>query len=143
LVTNSQRSIAIFIPSTQEIVKFLLTQVKEKEMAVHFVGKEKISRLHATHFDDPSPTDCITFPYDDPHFLGEIFVCPKVAEEYVKKHGGNIENEITLYVVHGFLHLIGYEDTTPKKRIIMREQEKKWMNLLAKNSLRVKIQRND
>jgi len=143
LVTNSQRSIAISLSSAQETLKFLLAQVKEEEMAVHFVGKEKISHLHATHFDDPSPTDCITFPYDDPHFLGEVFVCPKIAEEYVKKHGGNLEDEITLYVVHGFLHLIGYEDTTPKKETIMREQEKKWMNLLAKNRLGVKIQRND
>ncbi|MDN3506282.1 MAG: rRNA maturation RNase YbeY [Simkaniaceae bacterium] len=141
MVTNSQRSIAISLPSAQETLEFLLGQVQKEEMAIHFIGKEKISQLHATHFDDPSPTDCITFPFDDPHFLGEVFVCPKVAQEYVKEHGGNLEDEITLYVVHGFLHLMGYEDTTPEKASTMREQEKKWMNLLTKNRLGVKIRK--
>jgi probable rRNA maturation factor len=58
-----------------------------------------------------------------------------VAEEYTQKHGGDIGEEITLYLVHGFLHLLGYEDTTQDKRDEMKKHEKKWMNLLAKNRL--------
>jgi probable rRNA maturation factor len=139
LITNKQRSIAISLPSAQKVVDFLLSHVDEEEMAVHFVGKKRISNLHDQYFNDPSPTDCITFPYDDPHFLGEVFVCPKVAEEYVKQHGGKLEEEITLYVVHGFLHLIGHEDTSEETAKVMRSQEKKWMSLLAKNRLGVKI----
>ncbi|NGX46747.1 MAG: Endoribonuclease YbeY [Chlamydiae bacterium] len=139
LITNSQRAIVISLPSAKEVICFLLNQIKANEMAVHFVGKAKIADLHAQYFDDPSPTDCITFPYDDPHFLGEIFVCPKVAEEYIAKHGGDLGEEITLYIVHGFIHLLGYEDTTPRARKEMRKQEKKWMNTLAKKQLGVKI----
>ncbi len=106
-------------------------------MAVHFVGKKQISSLHARFFDDPSPTDCITFPYDDPHFLGEVFVCPLVAKEYVEKEEGDLYDEITLYVVHGFCHLLGFDDQTDDQRKKMRLEEKKWLDLLAKNSFSI------
>ncbi len=106
-------------------------------MTLHFVGEKKISRLHATYFNDSSVTDCITFPFDDPVFLGEIFVCPQTALKYVKKQGGDLYEEITLYVIHGFLHLIGLEDQTAEGKKKMRLQEKKWLRALAKNSLRV------
>lgn len=106
-------------------------------MALSFVGKAKISSLHAQFFDDPSPTDCITFPIREPEFLGEVFVCPQVASEYVKSHGGNLYEELTLYVVHGFLHLLGFDDIEPADRKKMRAEEKKWLKLLEKNNLAI------
>ncbi len=112
-------------------------------MALHFIGKKRIAALHAHYFNDSSPTDCITFPYEDPDFLGEVFVCPQVAAEYVKKHGGNLEKEITLYVVHGFLHLLGFDDQTERDRKKMRAEEKKWMTTLAKNKLGITLVKND
>ncbi|NGX60339.1 MAG: Endoribonuclease YbeY [Chlamydiae bacterium] len=139
LVTNSQRSINISLPSAKEVVSFLIQKTDTNEIAIHFVGKQKIAQLHAQYFHDPTPTDCITFPYEDPNFLGEVYVCPKVAEEYVKSHGGDVGEEITLYIVHGFLHLLGYEDTTPQSMKEMRTQEKKRLSTLAKNKLGVKI----
>ncbi len=111
-------------------------------MQVHFVGKKKIAEIHSDFFNDPSPTDCITFPYKDPEFLGEVFVCPQVAKEYVEKHGGDLLSEITLYIVHGFLHLLGYDDQTDEDRQKMRRAEKKWCDLLAKNDQYLKIERN-
>ncbi len=136
-VTNSQRIVAISLPSAREVLHFLITSSKQPEMALHFIGKKRISSLHASYFDDPSPTDCITFPYEDPNFLGEVFVCPQTAQEYVEQNKGDLYEEITLYIVHGFLHLIGYDDLAEETRKEMRIQEKKWMTALAKNNLRV------
>lgn len=138
-VTNSQRKIAISTDSAQKVVAFLTTTSKEPEMALHFVGKKKISALHKEFFQDPSPTDCITFPYHDPTFLGEVFVCPEVAQEYVERHGGRLEEEITLYIVHGFLHLLGFNDLEEKERAQMRAEEKKWMDKLVKNNLVIRM----
>lgn len=138
IVSNSQRTIAISLPSAQRVIEFLLQQSGKKGMALTFVGKAKISSLHSQFFDDPSPTDCITFPIREPDFLGEIFVCPIVAKEYVEALGGDLYQELTLYVVHAFLHLLGYDDIDPTVRKKMRAAEKKWMKLLEKNHLAIR-----
>lgn len=135
IVSNSQRTIAISLPSARKVTQFLLQRSGEKGMALHFVGKKKISSLHEQFFNDPSPTDCITFPIHEPDFLGEVFVCPQVALEYVTAHGGDLYQEITLYVVHGFSHLLGLDDLTPEDRKQMRAEERKWLTALAKNNL--------
>lgn len=110
--------------------------VRCREVIIHFVDKKTISKLHKDVFDDPSPTDCISFPIDGPHdsaegsILGEVFVCPTVALEYVKKRGGDPDREIALYLFHGLLHLIGYDDTSPKERQEMRRQEKRCLKFI-------------
>lgn len=141
-ISNTQKTIAISPHSVDQVVQFFLENngLQGKEMAVHFVGKQRITSLHTQFFDDPTPTDCITFPCDDPnspicHLLGEIFICPQTAQEFVKKHGGNLYEEMTLYLIHGFLHLLGFDDIDPQDQKIMRAEEKKWMSALAKNHL--------
>ncbi len=62
--------------------------------------------------------------------LGEVFVCPKTALEYVQKKGGNPYLETSLYLVHGILHLLGYDDLTPKERTKMRQQERSVLKML-------------
>lgn len=98
------------------------------EVALHFVGTQKICSLHAEYFNDPSLTDCISFPIDSDassgyQMLGEVFVCPETARRYVNVHGGDLYEEITLYTVHGLLHLLGYDDLTERDRRIMRQKE--------------------
>lgn len=139
LLSNSQRKIPISLSSARAVLDFLNRNSGKPEMALHFIGKKRISKLHRDFFYDPSPTDCITFPYHDPEFLGEVFVCPEIALEFVETEGGDLEKEITLYVVHGFLHLIGCDDIEPQDRKLMRKEEAKWMRKLAKKSLLVRI----
>lgn len=106
------------------------------EVAIHFVTNRRMCQMHGEFFDDPSPTDCMSFPYDQEQeggyfFLGEIFVCPKQAQMHVDKHGGDLHNEILLYVVHGLLHLLGYDDMNVATRKVMRRQEKRLMKHLG------------
>ncbi len=144
-LSNSQKTIPISLQSIDEIANFLLHQnnLQGAMLGIHFVGKKKISQLHEQFFNDPSPTDCITFPCDSPdsppcECLGEIFICPLIGKEYTEKNGGDLYEEITLYLVHGFLHLLGYNDILPHQQEEMRRQEKKWMQVLAKNNQIVK-----
>ena len=143
-INNSQRKIALCRESAKNVLLFLLQKMnlEHTELSLYFVGKHKIALLHAEFFDDPTPTDCITLPIDSwtspkTHLLGEIFVCPKMALEYINMQGGELYEEITLYVVHGFLHLLGYNDETEEEKNQMRLQEKKFMEALAKNSLKI------
>ncbi len=138
-INNSQRKFAISVPSAQKLASFLLKKSGYMGMAIHFVGMRKISLLHLQYFNDPTPTDCISFPYEDPLFLGEVFVCPQIAKNYVDRTKGDLEKELTLYIVHGFLHLLGFDDQTDAERKKMRAGEEKWMRTLAKNNLYVTI----
>lgn len=110
------------------------------EVDVHLIDNAEMCRLHELYFDDPSPTDCISFPLDDTpcegyRVLGEIFVCPAAAIEYVKTHKGTPLQETVLYIVHGLLHLVGYDDIKIKDRKKMRAAEKRHMQYLESQGL--------
>lgn len=101
--------------------------------------------MHKDFFQDSSPTDCISFPYDDSAeeddqsycFLGEVFVCPATAIEYVEKKGINVYEEVMLYIVHGLLHLLGFDDLEKSDRRKMRYQEKRAMEYLKGRNLMI------
>lgn len=111
-----------------------LESTRADELSVSFVSTERICELHKQFFDDGSPTDCISFPIDqddDGHYrlLGEVVVCPKTALQYVESNGGDISKEVTLYLVHGLLHLLGYDDDGQGVKKMRLAEEKHLQNL--------------
>jgi len=115
--------------TTQQVGEFW------SEVSFQFVGEKKIAQLHNAFFNDPTVTDCITFPVDKkeavpPRVLGEVFVCPKVALDYAKRHGVDPYRETVLYIVHGLLHLLGYDDLKPSERKVMRRKERIYVQLV-------------
>jgi len=115
---------------------FRFLSVSCDEISFYFVTEEQITKLHAEHFDDPTPTDCITFPIDT-SYLGDIFICPSVAVQYAKKKNLDPFQETLLYIVHGILHLLNFDDIEPKQRSSMRKKEKVCMSHL--NKLRISL----
>jgi probable rRNA maturation factor len=112
----------------------LLRDVRTKKkcphaISIHLVVKKKISTLHKQFFNDSSPTDCISFPIDST-LLGEVFVCPQVAKEYAPLHP---YVETSLYIIHGILHLLGYDDTEKKRRDAMMREQRRLLALSSKN----------
>lgn len=90
-----------------------------------------MAALHARFLGDPSPTDVITFPGDPlADTAGEICVCADVARDYAAAHGHEFARELALYLVHGYLHLAGEDDTTAGARRRMRAAEKVAMAVL-------------
>ena len=67
--------------------------------------------------------------------LGDIFVCTDVACQYAKEHNIDSYNEMTLYVIHGLLHLIGYDDIEENDKKAMRKKEKSCIDLLRDRNL--------
>jgi len=141
-LNNSQKDLSISASSVKQLVTALLKHLKIvcDEISFHFVTTRKISQLHKDFFDDPTTTDCITFPIDscetdDFRVLGEVFVCPKTAIEYAQSKNKDPYIETSLYLVHGILHLIGYDDIDPKDRSAMRKKEKHCMKFLQENNL--------
>ena len=131
-VYNEQADLPIRPVRVKQLVRFVLKEKKVTctELAIYFVTQKEIAALHAQFFNDPTPTDCITFPMDK-EFLGEIFVCPQAALTYDPK---DPQRETALYIIHGILHLLGYDDQTPKLRAQMQREQnrllKKWSTSL-------------
>ncbi|MFY7842472.1 MAG: rRNA maturation RNase YbeY [Rhabdochlamydiaceae bacterium] len=136
-VFNSQKDLQIPALSVKKILKVLSLHfsIPSEEVSVYFVSERKISRLHEKFFQDPSPTDCISFPLDINSHLGEIFVCPKTAISFALENALDPLEETYLYIIHGFLHLLGYDDLQPSDKKKMRYQEKVCLKILKKHNL--------
>lgn len=137
IVTNRQRFSPAPCSKIAQIVRtFLkLEGVTCDEVTVSFISDTVMREMHSTFFDDPSPTDCISFPIDCDDgigykHLGDIFVCPEVAWRYASINKLNYFNELVLYVIHGLLHICGYDDLDPKSRRLMRKREQYHMDYL-------------
>ena len=101
------------------------------ELSLAFMTDAKLAKLHDDFLDDPTTTDVITFE-GQPEFgvAGEICVSADTAATFAKTHGKNFSEELTLYVVHGWLHLAGYDDLQPAKKRKMRAAEARALKLL-------------
>jgi probable rRNA maturation factor len=93
---------------------------------IAFVDQDEIARLHEQFLSDPAPTDIITFPFDGQDELGgDIAICVPVAARQSVDHGKSLADELLFLALHGVLHLVGYDDSTPELRAAMlnRQQE--------------------
>ena len=88
-----------------------------KEIYIRFVNSDEIKMINSKIFKKKSLTDVITISYDHlPHHkIGEIFICLDAAKENAKKFSISYSTEILILLIHGFLHLKGYDDKTPNE----------------------------
>jgi probable rRNA maturation factor len=144
-VFNRQQYLPLSKKSVQAVINTALTLANKKydEVSIHFVDEEEICKLHEEFFDDPSTTDCISFPMDEESdlgylVLGDIFINPKAAIDYAATTPCDIYEEITLYLIHGLLHLLGKDDQTEAQIQEMRTLEQIYMEHLKSLKLTIK-----
>lgn len=101
------------------------------ELSLVFLTDDALARLHADFLDDPTTTDVITFE-GEPAFgsAGEICVSADTANTFARENGLDFSHELTLYVIHGWLHLAGYDDLEPAKKRRMRAAEARAQQVL-------------
>lgn len=107
------------------------------ELSLVFLTDAALAQLHAEFLDDPTTTDVITFEGDatpglppEAAHAGEICVSVDTASAYAREHGRDFATELTLYVVHGWLHLAGHDDLVPAKKRAMRRAEARALRVL-------------
>jgi probable rRNA maturation factor len=129
-----------FPPSKIENPKSKTPCVPPGELSLVFLTDPALARLHADFLDDPAPTDVITFE-GNPTLgsAGEICVSADAALRHVSHLPSPASRlpafsaELTLYLVHGWLHLAGYDDLVPVKKRAMRRAEARAMELLRRH----------
>jgi len=85
---------------------------------VVFISPAVSSKVHLEFFQDATPTDVMTFHH------GELLICPAVAEKQRKISSLNLHEELLTYVIHGLLHLCGWNDLTEADyHAMVRKQE--------------------
>lgn len=133
-------------------IKFLCVQVlmnesqsDDCELDLSIVSDKEIQELNAKYLQHEGPTDVISFSQrenirqcDDKETsqLGDVVVSADRALEQAENFNTNFNDEFGLYIIHGILHLLGYDDIDIKKKIIMEKQQNLWFNtILKKNNL--------
>ena len=104
------------------------------DLSLALLQEQQHSQLHSDYLYDPSPTDVITFPGDpDENLAGEICVSIDMAFSYANTHHLNFSTELILYLIHGWLHLAGFDDRSGADRQVMKQEEQALMHLLETN----------
>lgn len=101
-----------------------------RTISVLFVSDQRAIELHSRYFNDPTTTDVMTFPDGsrDPQaglLLGDLAVCVPVARREARQRQRTVADELTLYILHGVLHLLGHDDRDPRSRRAMWTRQRR------------------
>lgn len=126
--TNDQSRIEVDAVQLRDAVRGVLTaeKVRAAEISIAVVDDAKMHELNLRYLNHDYATDVLSFRLDDDGeecLEGEIIVSIDTAEREALEYGWKRENELLLYVIHGALHLVGYNDSEMKDRKAMREAE--------------------
>src|SRR5215471_3788656 len=105
-------------------------RVRACKVTLAFVDNPHIHRLNKQFLQHDEPTDVLTFPYTEPDartLEGEVVIGYEVAKENAADRGHDLNLELLLYVVHGCLHLCGYDDTDARSTTEMRSKEREYL----------------
>ena len=136
-VLDEQDELAIDLEKVRDVCEHILADGKiiSGRINVVLVNSDTIQQYNRDFLQHDYPTDTISFPIenrrDEGHLEGEVLVCTEVAKERSEEFGWTAEEESFLYVVHGMLHLIGFEDATPEQQAIMQEKERYYLATLG------------
>jgi rRNA maturation RNase YbeY len=129
------------LETAQNLVRQLLEYEKlpAEEINVIFVDDDYLKNLHRDFLNEDTYTDVITFDLSKPEsdtIEGEIYISVDRAKFHAGELNVSLEEEIARLIIHGILHLKGYDDQTENQRQAMRHQEnfylKKYANLIQR-----------
>lgn len=90
-------------------VAHILKLDRAQAIGLSFVGSGRIRQLNRDYADNNYATDVLSFYYGGEGTLGDIAICPEVAQKQADEHHVSLESELALLIVHGTLHLLGYD----------------------------------
>jgi len=99
------------------------------EISFAFVDNKQIQELNRKYRQIDSPTDVLSFSMDD-EIWGDIIISTERAKSQAEDYGHSIERELGYLVVHGILHLLGYDHKSPGEKIEMRRKEERVLSEL-------------
>jgi probable rRNA maturation factor len=149
---DEQTAVPIDLARWQRLAELVLRDEGVRglaELSVIFVTEAEITELNEDYMGKQGPTDVLAFPIDAseaeivlhnqpqnrgpdrapadpgdmPLLLGDVVICPAVAEQQAPDHAGTLDDELALLLVHGVLHVLGHDHHDPEPTALMRARE--------------------
>jgi probable rRNA maturation factor len=132
VIENHQRGVRVETGPLEEFLKNVKGEIGlgPGSVAVRLIGDEEMARLNETYRKKKGPTDVLSFPVEEDaakartlrqqvrrargKFLGDIAIAPKVARRNAKALGRGLPEELKVLILHGVLHLLGYDHETDR-----------------------------
>jgi probable rRNA maturation factor len=124
---QNESGVDLDVRRTQQLARFVMDRMRvhpQAELCVTAVDEETIAELNVKWMEKEGPTDVLAFPMDELRpghvneepeegVLGDLVVCPVVAQQQAEAAGHAVQDELDLLTVHGILHLLGYDHGEP------------------------------
>ena len=153
---DEQSEVEIELLRWVRLARFVLTEERvpeDAELSVIFVDEQAITDLNERFLGGSGPTDVLAFPMDDdvvlggrqpdqggrgpgspsepgdpPVVLGDVVVCPRIAQHQAREHDQPVADELALLVVHGVLHLLNYDHAEERESEAMTRRERELLD---------------
>ena len=130
---NNESGLEADSPGLVRLATFTLDQLRihpQAELSVLLVDEDTMSAYHEKYMGEAGPTDVLSFPMDELRppgeedepplgLLGDIVLCPAVTDRQAREHGRSSNAEAEYLLVHGILHLLGYDHADDEERAEM------------------------
>jgi probable rRNA maturation factor len=130
---NNESGLEADSPGLVRLATFALDQLRihpQAELSVLLVDEDTMSSYHEKYMGEPGPTDVLSFPMDELRppgdedeppvgLLGDIVLCPAVTDRQAREHDRSAAAEAEYLLVHGILHLLGYDHADDAERTEM------------------------
>jgi probable rRNA maturation factor len=135
-VASPQELVPLDYARLKDCARAVLTgeKIKEAKIVLAFVDDATIAGLNQRFLEHEGPTDVITFPmsgHGAKKLEGEVVIGVEVAQRESQERGHEVNTELCLYVIHGVLHLCGYDDRNARDASQMRKKEREYLKQLA------------
>jgi probable rRNA maturation factor len=135
-IASPQEMLPIDRSQIRALVRAVLAgeDVADAEISLAFVDNATIQALNKRYLDHDEPTDVLSFPLSEANatrLAGELVIGVEVAQAQAHERGHDIQAELGLYVIHGLLHLCGYDDKSTAAEQEMRQRERHYLEQLG------------
>jgi probable rRNA maturation factor len=134
-ILNEQEYVEIDEPQILAVCNKIIADAgyQTGRLGIFLTDNTTIREMNIRHLGHDAATDVISFGLENSgkHLEGELAISAEIAKERAAELGWNEKSELLLYAIHGTLHLVGYDDQTPKDSHIMRQKESDYLALLG------------
>ena len=144
MILNRQNRVRVALPSLENFAREVKRELRlnGREVTICLVSDAEMARLNNTYRGKGKPTDVLSFPADEARafrrahrlahnhaglkaastFLGDIAISPATAKRNARRYGRTLPEELRILILHGVLHLMGYDHETDRGQMERRER---------------------
>ena len=132
MILNRQKRVRVALPPLEKFARRVRRELRleGRELSICLVGDAEMTRLNKTYRGKQGPTDVLSFPASEEaasrrassKSLGDIAIAPMVARRNAKRFGRTLPDELRILILHGVLHLMGYDHESDSGQMERRER---------------------